>query len=246
MTDWSPTGAPFSISARASASARLERGYRRLVACYPRSFRRQNTEEIIAVLLATAREGQRRPSLAEATDLLRGAARMRLGVTRSPWSVRNAVRVMYLGAVTELGVLITLALTAGQLRSSVVAAVHKAFAQHGHVITAAAQAKVMTNVLSTLNTDLMADFVLLPLTIILWCWLAWANRQGHAWARAAAVIAFAFYTAGMGMNLARGTAPYAGAVVIAASVVWASGLAATVLLLLRPSWPYYERRPAVV
>jgi hypothetical protein len=33
---------------------RLERGYRRLVACYPRSFRKENQEEIIAVLLATA------------------------------------------------------------------------------------------------------------------------------------------------------------------------------------------------
>ena len=57
MSDWSPTGAPFPISEAASACASLERSYRRLVACYPRSFQRENTEEIIAVLLATAREG---------------------------------------------------------------------------------------------------------------------------------------------------------------------------------------------
>jgi len=73
MTDWSPGGDSFSISDRASSSARLERAYRRLLACYPRSFRRESTEEVIAVLLATAREGQRRPSAAEAADLLRGA-----------------------------------------------------------------------------------------------------------------------------------------------------------------------------
>jgi hypothetical protein len=58
MSDWSPGGESFPVSDRASSSARLERAYRRLVACYPRSFRRESTEEIIAVLLATAREGQ--------------------------------------------------------------------------------------------------------------------------------------------------------------------------------------------
>ena len=55
MADWSPTGAPFSISDRAPASVPLERAYRRLIGFYPRSFRRESTEEILAVLLATAR-----------------------------------------------------------------------------------------------------------------------------------------------------------------------------------------------
>ena len=31
--------------------ARLERGYRRLLACYPAGFRRESEEEILAVLL---------------------------------------------------------------------------------------------------------------------------------------------------------------------------------------------------
>ncbi len=53
MTDWSPGGDSFSISDQASSSARLERAYRRLLACYPRSFRRESTEEVIAVLLAS-------------------------------------------------------------------------------------------------------------------------------------------------------------------------------------------------
>jgi hypothetical protein len=49
----------------------LERGYRRLVAFYPRSFRRENGDEIIAVLLATATSGQHRPG----SDLAEGVAR---------------------------------------------------------------------------------------------------------------------------------------------------------------------------
>jgi hypothetical protein len=44
--------------------ADLERGYRRLLAWYPREFRRENGQEILAVLMAGARDGQRRPGLA--------------------------------------------------------------------------------------------------------------------------------------------------------------------------------------
>jgi hypothetical protein len=36
-------------------SAGLERGYQRLLACYPRSFRDEHGEELLAVLLASAR-----------------------------------------------------------------------------------------------------------------------------------------------------------------------------------------------
>jgi hypothetical protein len=57
----------------APASSDLERGYRRLIACYPRSFRKDNEEEILTVLLATAGEGQRRPGLSESADLIKGA-----------------------------------------------------------------------------------------------------------------------------------------------------------------------------
>jgi hypothetical protein len=42
-----------------------------LLAWYPRAFRQQNGQEILAVLLACARDGQRRPGLAQAADLIR-------------------------------------------------------------------------------------------------------------------------------------------------------------------------------
>jgi hypothetical protein len=48
-----------------SASKTLERRYRRLLAFYPRAFRREHEQEILSVLLAGAAEGQRRPRLAE-------------------------------------------------------------------------------------------------------------------------------------------------------------------------------------
>jgi uncharacterized protein involved in exopolysaccharide biosynthesis len=48
----------------------LERRYRRLLAGYPRAFRRLNEEEMIAVLLAGARPGQYRPGLAEGLNLI--------------------------------------------------------------------------------------------------------------------------------------------------------------------------------
>jgi len=52
-----------------SESASLERGYRRLLAWYPQWFRLQNEDEVLAVLMACAQEGQTRPSLEAAADL---------------------------------------------------------------------------------------------------------------------------------------------------------------------------------
>jgi hypothetical protein len=63
--------------------AALERGYRRLLAWYPQPFRAAQEEEILAVLMAGAEQGQRRPRLAEAVDLIRSAVRMRLWPPRS-------------------------------------------------------------------------------------------------------------------------------------------------------------------
>ena len=61
-----------------TASSGLEQGYRRLLAWYPRAFRRDHADEILGVLMAGAGEGQRRPRLAEAADLLWSGLKMRL------------------------------------------------------------------------------------------------------------------------------------------------------------------------
>jgi hypothetical protein len=56
----------------------LERRYRRLLVCYPRAFRREHAEEVLAVLMASAPHGRKRPRLAESADVFWSALKMRL------------------------------------------------------------------------------------------------------------------------------------------------------------------------
>jgi hypothetical protein len=60
-----------------SDSTQLERRYQRLLAFYPKAFRREHEQEMLAVLIAGAAEGQRRPSLDEVIDLVSNAIFMR-------------------------------------------------------------------------------------------------------------------------------------------------------------------------
>jgi len=61
-----------------SEPAGLGPGYRRLLAWYPARFRSEQGEEMLAVLMAGAQPGQRRPGLVESIDVLRSAVGMRL------------------------------------------------------------------------------------------------------------------------------------------------------------------------
>jgi hypothetical protein len=65
-----------------SDSAHLERRYRQLLALYPRAFRDEHEQEILAVLMAGADDGQQRPELGEAANLFKHALWMRLGLSR--------------------------------------------------------------------------------------------------------------------------------------------------------------------
>jgi hypothetical protein len=87
-----------------SDSADLERRYRRLLAWYPRAFRREHEQEMLSVMMAGAHEGQQRPGLAEAADLIQHAIWMRLRprVSRSQPTVLWAVRLMYICAALRL------------------------------------------------------------------------------------------------------------------------------------------------
>ena len=215
-----------------ATSSDLERGYRRLIACYPRSFRKDNEEEILTVLLATAGAGQRRPGLAESADLLRGAVRMRMGLSRTPRTVLYGVRLMYLGAVGQLAVGITVILTAGHIRAAVQTAMA---AYHNPAATA--------QVMHAVNITLVLDRVILPVAIVLWLFTAWANGKGYDWARVVAIGLFGFFCVGMLADLVQSTATYAPAAVIGSGVEWVIGLAAIVFILRKQSWPYYVRQP---
>ena len=159
----------------------LERGYRRLLAWYPRAFREENGPEILAVLLACAADGRRRPGLAQAADLIRGGLRMRLfpSVPRSARTVRAAVRLMCAGAAVSTASLI--------IGLAVIADIRACHAVLGHRLTAAQVSQV-----NTLFITLTIVFDLIP--VALWLWMARANGQGRTWARSLSTVLFGLAT----------------------------------------------------
>ncbi|MGO9901019.1 MAG: hypothetical protein ACLP0J_15305 [Solirubrobacteraceae bacterium] len=53
--------------------AHLERRYRRLLASYPKAFRREQEDEMLVALMAGAKNGWQRPGLTDSADLIRNA-----------------------------------------------------------------------------------------------------------------------------------------------------------------------------
>jgi hypothetical protein len=159
----------------------LERAYRRLLAWYPREFRREHEQEILAVLLADVPDGQHRPGLAESADLIRSGLwlRLRPSVPRSARTVRAAVRVMYAGAaVSTVNLIIFLA---------VIVEIKAYHAILGYHLTAA-QA-------SQLNTLAIAVPIVLDLVpIALWLWMAQETGRGRNWARVLSTMLFGLAT----------------------------------------------------
>jgi hypothetical protein len=143
----------------------LERACRRLLAWYPRKFRRENGQEILAVLLAGAPHGQRRPGLAEAADLIRSGLWLRLwpSVPRSARTVRAAVKLMYAGAaVSTVNLVILLALTTDIKGSA-----------------------------SWLNTPFIPVSIAWSLApLALWLWMARETGRGRNWARIVSTVLF--------------------------------------------------------
>jgi hypothetical protein len=64
----------------------LEHQYRRLLRLYPREFRASRGTEMLGVLMAGARDGQRRPARGDVTDIVKGALLMRLRGPRGGWA----------------------------------------------------------------------------------------------------------------------------------------------------------------
>jgi hypothetical protein len=204
----------------------LEQGYRRVLGCYPGAFRRESEEEILAVLMSTAHEGQRRVGLAESTDLLMGALRMHLGLSRSPRPVRNAVRLMCAGAVLELAVLVTVLVTLGSVRSAII----------GDFTAAQWHTAMLTQIV-----PLAAGA---PIGAGVWLWLAWANGRGYDWARPASMALGGLLTLELLIGLGEGAALYAPADLIALTVPWLAGVAAMVPIFSKTASPYYQQEPA--
>jgi len=214
--------------------ADLERGYRRLLAWYPPEFRRENGQEILAVLMAGARDGQRRPGLAESADLIRSGVWMRLrpSVPRSARTVQAAVRLMYAGAAfSAVGLIFGLALIIVDIQ----VAVRGQFLGHS---LAAQQPFVIT-----------VSMAFGLVVVSLWLWMARANGQGRNWARILSTVQFVLATlqlrgaftqpvshAGFGVTVLYygGVVPFAAAWLVGAAAVW---------LLWRPASTAFFKPP---
>ena len=209
-----------------NSSPSLERGYRRLLAFYPRSFRRENEDEILAVLLATASQDQRRPGLAISADLIRSGLLMRLRPTvpHSARTVRAAVKLIYLSALAELATVITIVATSGMVESYV----HR-------TVPSAAHATALS---------LTEDKITGPIAVVLLVWLAWAAGRRHDWARIVFFICFGVATLGILAALAEGAAVAAPADFAGGVLVWLLQLAAVVLIFTKQAAPYYRPEPA--
>jgi hypothetical protein len=148
----------------------LERSCRRLLAWYPRAFRRESGPEILAVLLACVPDGQRRPGLAQSADLIRSGLWMRLRprVPRSARTVRAAVGLMGAGAaVSTVNLIIVLA---------AIVDIKACHAMFGLRLIAAQVSQVNASVITQ---------VIIPclVPVAVWLWMARANGQGRNWAR---------------------------------------------------------------
>ncbi len=206
--------------------SQLERRYRRVLACYPKAFRRESEEEVLAVLMASATEGQRRVGLAESADLVRGAVRMHFGLSRAPRPVRNAVRLMCFGAVLTLADVVTVLVTLGGVRSAA-----------AHDLNGAQWPIVML-------TQVGFWLASAPIGAGVWLWLAWANGRGYHWARSAFVAFFCVLTIVLPFGGGEDALPYTRADVIATTALWLAALAAMGLIFSATASPYYQRRAA--
>jgi hypothetical protein len=210
-----------------SESASLEHGYRRLLAWYPKWFRQENEEEILAVLMACAQDDQTRPSREATIDLLKGAARMRLRPRPGqPRAVFAAVRLLCLGALAELGLLVTVIATTASVQASV--------------------ARIAPASVQSSGLHILADEVLAPVVIAAWLLLARGISRRSDSARAGVAALFGLITLSMLAVLAAGAPMYATADFAAGATVWFICLVSMVLIVTPASNRYFRPETAAL
>jgi len=201
-----------------TASADLERRYRRWLRWYPKSFRHDHEEEILGVLMAGGRADQCRPELTECVALMASAlgVRLRPRVPRSDRYAFAMVRLMYVGAVVEVAVIVTILATLGEVKASVVASdLGFSRAQWHSEVTGAFEPLV----------------VVAGVAVGFWLWMAWAHGRRHRWARVVFAMFFCGNTYSLVHGLAGGSALYARADLAAGGVLWLVELAVVALVV---------------
>jgi hypothetical protein len=206
----------------------LEQRYRRLLAWYPRTFREVHEEEMLVVLMASARNGQRRPAPAESTNLITNGLLMRLR-PRAPRSVPTvfwAVRLMALGAVLELVALATVVASQGALGRAVARHFPKISVEHAR---------------SLAHQPVLAIAVGAPIAAVLWLFLAWANGRGRGWARPAFAVLVILTSVSLVSSISQHVATLAPADLAAGVALWLVALVSLALIVSPPSEQHYRR-----
>ena len=171
----------------------LERRYRRWLQWYPAAFRREHEEEILGVLLAVARDGQRHPGPMDCLDLMSNGLRMRLRLMlpRSGRPASMAVPLLYLGAVLELVAAITILATAGDVRASEASRnLRYTDAQWSAIVAAHLEPVALAACVAAAG----------------WLGLAWAIGRGHRSARFVVAVLLGVNVLGLINGLAHGSA----------------------------------------
>lgn len=211
-----------------SDQSQLERRYRRLLAWYPSAFRREHGQEMLAVLLACARDGRRRPGVADTFDLLWHALWLRIAPTtrRSLPAVFWGVRLMLLAAFLELVALVVVVVSRGAVNAAVLR--HASHLDPAHLL-----ASVHGQVLSV---ELGA-----PVATAAWLVLAWANDRGRRWGRVGAVGMLVLNSVSLLAAVSRHAASYAPADLVAGIALCAAALAAAALIISAHSNGHYDK-----
>jgi hypothetical protein len=195
-----------------------ERRYRRLLKWYPAEFRRENGEELVAVLMEFEGAGQRQPSM----DLIKSGLwlRLRPRVPRTVVpAVRAAVVLMYAGAlISALGFIATVP----SLRY---------FADTNHLSLLGHR--------QSLPITIVAGLLLGLILTGAWMWMARAVGEGRRGARVLATVLVApatLHLFGLKGLIA----------VVFAMVTWLIGLSAVWLLWRPASRAFFDRDVAAL
>jgi hypothetical protein len=144
----------------------------------------------------------------------------------APASVRNAVRVMYAGAVASLVYAIVFITT--------LSATKRAIEQHSPQLT--------TSQVNGMQQALMTSAIVDGLIgAALWILIAQTSKRGRSWARTTGTVLFGLDTVGVLGGL---PIPIATPVKIFAFVVWLVGLAAVTLLWRGTSSAFFKATPS--
>jgi len=144
----------------------------------------------------------------------------------APAPVRNAVKAMYVGAVTSiLGIVIDI-ITVGATKSAI--------AKRSPHLTA-------SQVNSSQHVLVLGSIVAGLIGAAVWIFLARSCLSGRNWARITGTVLFAIATLDTVVGL---TTPLAGLVKLWAVIVWLVGLTAIVFLWRRESTAFFKANPA--